>query len=131
MKILMRILALFIAALSAGLFATFTLILFRVRTDLPVLVAWLLTALLSVLCLRVSFWLWSERPFWKDRKRAAEAATAATAFLAILATAQLEKMTNGPLQTTIQLTAVSFVVSAYFVFRRIIPTAQKPDNVSG
>jgi tellurite resistance protein TehA-like permease len=131
MKILLRFFALILGLLGPALFLLFTLMLFRLQTDLSLIFAWLVSAALALLCVRVSRWLWSNQPFWKDRKKTAEVATAGTAFLSIAATAQLEKVTDGNLRTFVQITAVILVVAGYFVFRRFIPAAKEPGESSG
>ncbi len=131
MKILLRLFALILGLLGPGLFLALTLILFRMRTDLPLIFAWLVSAALALLCVRVSLWLWSNQPFWRSRKRTAEVATAGAAFLAIAAAAQLEKVTSGNLRSFVQIVAVLSVVAGYFVFRRFIPVPKEPGESSG
>lgn len=130
MKMIMRLFALFLGLIGPGLFLTLTLLMFRMRTDLPLVFTWLVSAALALLCGRVSVWLWSNQPFWRDRKKTAEVATAGTAFLAIAAAAQLEQVTSGNLRIFVQIAAVLLVVAGYFLFRRFIPVAKEPDASS-
>lgn len=130
MKMILRLFALFLGLIGPGLFLTLTLLMFRMRTDLPLVFTWLVSAALALLCGRVSVWLWSNQPFWRDRKKTAEVATAGTAFLAIAAAAQLEQVTSGNLRIFVQITAVLLVVAGYFLFRRFIPVAKEPDGSS-
>lgn len=131
MKLILRIFAVVLSTLGLSIFALFGAALFAVRSDFTGVLAVIVSAALAFLCVRVGLWLWSERPFWKERKRLAETATAATAFLAIAVTARFERMTDGAVQSAIQLLAVGFVVAGYFVFRRIIPTVQASDEKGG
>jgi len=128
METLLRIFAVILSTLGLCICALLGAALFAVRFDFGGVVAFLVSVALAVLCVRVGLWLWSERPFWKERRRLAETATAGVAFLAIAATARFERLTDGVLQAAIQLSAVALVVAAYFVFRRIIPAAQTPDE---
>ena len=127
MKILFRTFAIILSVLAVGIFVGFGIALFTVRFDLGGTLAFLLSAALAFLATRVAVWLWSDRPFWKDRKRAAEAATVGTAFLLIALVARLEAMTDGVVRTVVQLFAVGLVVLSYFIFRRIIPNARPPN----
>lgn len=131
MKIFLRLFAVLLGLLGPGLFLALTVILLRMRTDLPLLFTWLVSAALALLCVRVSLWLWSSQPFWRNRQRTAEVATAGIAFLAIATTAQLEQVTDGNLRTSVQVAAVLLVAAGYFVFRRFIPLAKEPAEPSG
>lgn len=128
MKVLLRTFGVLLAFLALSNFAFFFGALFGVRFSIGGVVAVVVAAAAAVLCVRAAVWLWSERPFWRDQKRAAEVATAATSFLMLGVLAQLEKITDGAFQAAIQLSAVGLVVAGYFVFRRIIPTRPEPDE---
>lgn len=123
MKILMRVFALGFSVFTLCIWSVYGAAVFASGLDVRGAMSFLVVSALTILFFRVGMWLWSNRPFWKMRARAAEVATAGVALGILLVTAQLEQVVSRKWEALIHVLAVGLVVGALFAFRRFLPIA--------
>lgn len=118
MKSILRLLAVVISVIGLWSFAILGGAFFASSAKLGAFGAWMVSGAFAALCVRCGMWLWSERPFWRDRKRAADVITTVAAFLAIPVLVLIEQATGGRTRAVWQFVTVALVVGVYLVLRR-------------
>ncbi len=127
MKTILRFFAVVISVIGLWAFAMLGGAFFASSAKLGAFAAWMVSGVFAVLCVRCGLWLWSERPFWRDRKRFADVIATVAAFLAIPVLVLIEQATDATTQAVWQLLTVAFVVGVALVTRRFALFSRSAD----
>ncbi len=127
MKSILRVMAVVVSVIGLWAFSMLGAAFFALSAKPGLFAAWLVSGAFAALCVRCGLWLWSERPFWRDRARCADVITTVAAFLAIFFLAYIEQATEGTTQAVIKIGAVGLVVGVYLVSRRFAPFNRSAD----
>lgn len=119
MRVIFRVLAVVISVVGLWAFAMLGGVFFAMPAKPGIFAAWMVSGAFAVLSVRCGLALWSERAFWRDRKRFADVIATVTAFVVIPVLVQIEQATDGTTQAVWQIVTVAGVVGVYLVSRRL------------